>query len=449
MTLPHEPTNVDSGSRSANELRSKPLFSRPTLAVLTIVTVFSLVATVVLAAFGPRNRPDIEIPGTHNRTAIGHAALVDLLRALDVPVLVSRSRSAGKAGPDDLLVLAEPSTHVSGNFEERLEEAFESANRVLLVLPKWRGSREPLGSRLSRAYLVDADTTRSVAEAVDAGGVVRRTGSPAGPWTFDPSFAPGFADAPSDPDIVQPQLLDSSRLEPLIDQPAGILFGRLPAPEEEAARRFVVTDADLFSNHGLARSDNAWLAVSILTAALGPGGTVVIDESFHGATAAESAFQALFRMPLGIATAHLALLLGIVLAARVARFGAPLPPDPPVERTPGFRIRNTAALLRAGGHDAAVLERYRRETFDELAAALHLSGGPRRELAERLDEVRDRLASGPRKAGRSTPSAAELQQRVRDFRSTARGADAPAFLEIARDLHRFREEMLDGTRHRP
>jgi len=445
------PRPIPHTATEAPRPESRDLFSRPVVTVLTIVTSFSLVATVVLALLGPRTEPSAAVPSAHNRTAIGHAALVELLRALDYPVLVSRTRSASKAGPDDLLLLAEPTKLAHGEFEDRLSDAFASARRVLLVLPKWRGiPRLDAPGRL-KDVVREGRSAQRIVEIVDAGGRVSFDRRRSGPWSAPTDRSSAFerilgGEAGVAPDLVGAQLLDGSRLEPIVSHAEGVLFGRLPDAEDPGARRFVLTDPDLISNHGLSRGDNAWLAAAVIAGALGPGGTVIVDESFHGASAAESSFEALFRMPLAVASAHLGILLVVLLAARVTRFGAPVPPPPPVERTPGFRIRNTAALLRTGGHDDHVLERYRREVFDEVAAAFHVTGVPRRELAARLDEIAARRAQTRSEAAMS---AVDLHERVREFRRAPRAADGSNFLAIARDLHRFREEMLDGTRNRP
>ena len=79
----------------------------PILIVLVLVGV-SLLAGIILSVFGPEIFPVESVgPDSYSRSAVGHHGFVALLEELDVPVLVSRSGTALKAGKGSV-VLVEP-----------------------------------------------------------------------------------------------------------------------------------------------------------------------------------------------------------------------------------------------------------------------------------------------------------------------------------------------------
>ena len=88
--------------------RPGELFSPRTLLAIIAIGTAAFVGMVYLEMFGTDD-PDFEIgPSTYSSSALGHKALMETLRRLDVPVVVSRFRTAEKAGSGSLLVLAEP-----------------------------------------------------------------------------------------------------------------------------------------------------------------------------------------------------------------------------------------------------------------------------------------------------------------------------------------------------
>ena len=82
--------------------------------------------------------------------------VVELLRELEVPVVVSRTRSAQKAGDRAPLVVAEP--RLPRDFERgshRFHESLAAASRVILVLPKrWATPKPPSRSGSARSRFI-------------------------------------------------------------------------------------------------------------------------------------------------------------------------------------------------------------------------------------------------------------------------------------------------------
>src|SRR6185436_16030104 len=111
-------------------------------------------------------------------------------------------------------------------------------------------------------------------------------------------------------------------------------------------------------NHGLARGDNAAIALAAIEAERPVGGVVVVDETLHGHVAAPSLWRELFDFPLSLATLSVLLALAFLLWAAMGRFGKPRPDTRPLGAGKRYLIDNTAELTRHGGHAAHALERY-------------------------------------------------------------------------------------------
>ena len=105
---------------TADEQTASGPFSRTTLWVITGVAALSLIVATVLVMIGsdPSSQRSAGADA-YSRSAIGHRGLVELLRRLDIPVVVSRHGSASK-GRSGLVVLAEPTAALSASELERL-----------------------------------------------------------------------------------------------------------------------------------------------------------------------------------------------------------------------------------------------------------------------------------------------------------------------------------------
>ena len=116
------------------------LFSARTLAAIFIVGILAFVGTVYLLVFADSDDPSFEIgPTTYSSSALGHKALLQTLRRLQVPVIVSRFKSGEKAGSGSLLVLLEPDPD---HLTDQLIGGFGNVPHGLLALPKWAGDRD-------------------------------------------------------------------------------------------------------------------------------------------------------------------------------------------------------------------------------------------------------------------------------------------------------------------
>ena len=355
-------------------------------------------------------------------SAIGHRALVETLRGLDIPVVVNRSVNR-VAGRTSLLVVAAPPAMA---VKEGRIPGLAAAGAVLWVLPKWRGRRDAANPGWVEFVrpIPSAAAERTLRHVAREGTVVR----PAGPLAWSEGR---FASSPT---LDSPQLMRSSRLEAVVAAEDGLLVGEVRRGRQVV---WVLSDPDILSNHGLGRGDNAVLAVELIEALRPAGGAIIVDETVHGFAWRPSLWRGAFEFPFVIATIQALAAVAIVLWAAAARFGAPVPAAPPLAPGKTGLIDNTAALLRSGGHGREILSRYLRVTLRDAARRLHLprhlSEAELIDLVERIGEVRG-VATGYRALRREAEASARAG--LRGLRLT----------HSARNLYRWKQEMIHGPR---
>jgi hypothetical protein len=205
---------------------------------------------------------------------------------------------------------------------------------------------------------------------------------------------------------------------------------------------FLVSDPDLFNNHGLGRADNAVAFHELLVHRLGAQG-VIFDETIHGFVHDPGLLEEAFRFPLVLATLQAFVLVGTVLWAGVGRFGKPLPPPAEAGPPPGktVLIDNTARLLTRGGDVSEALSQYYRQTTRAVAAHYFLPPDlPEAEIVERLRRIA--------KARGVRTDLSTLAERIRHLPAAGVRGVGERAVRIARRLHRWRLEMMDGHSNR-
>ncbi|MBX3156519.1 MAG: DUF4350 domain-containing protein [Deltaproteobacteria bacterium] len=393
-------------------------FSRGAVIASVAVVAVSIAVAVVLSViggdFGDKRSAG---PDGYSQSAIGHRGLVEMLRRLDVPVIVSRSASGDKAG-DGLLVIAEP-TIPDATAAERLRGMIARARRVLVVLPKWYGEIERGKTWIDDANLRPPSEIQDVLRVIEADAVLERRDAP-GAWTSQLGARPR---------IREPQLLvfRSAAIEGPVRSEGALLVAKL---DEKVA---VLSDPDVLSNHGLRAPENARFTVALIDE-LRAGGPVVFDETLHGYAQQPSLLRTLFTFPLVIATTQVLLCALLVVWAAMVRFGPRRALPPPLAPGKDFLIRNTAALLQYGGHHAHALRRYLASTIAVVRTALHAPSLGPAAMTAWLERVRA-----------NTHGTISLL----DLETSVAAADTPArVVEVADLIYRWRMEMTHGTRSR-
>jgi hypothetical protein len=411
-------------------------FQGRTVAILAGVTSVSFVAGLLLIAFGdemgqePSWRAD-----TTSRSAVGHKAFVETLRAVGVPVLVSRHDSVRKAGESAVLVVAEPvlgQGEDAARREQSLRTMLDRPGLTLLVLPKWWAFAHPAHPAwIGSATRMPVEAVQQVLRVLDPSLTVRRDEPEASArWDAD--------DVQIEPTIDEPQWIwgPSKVLTPVVSRGPHVLFGIVE--RGDGRRTYVLSDPDVLATHGLGKGDNAVFATRLVAeVARGTKRAVVFDETLHGLYAPPNPWRALFRFPLVLVLVSALLAAGVLLWAGLGRFGAPAPEPAPLGAGKTFLVDNTADLMHFGGHASGALERYFKATVQDVARATHAPPHlPTVELAEWL-----------RRAGRARGVALDYD-RLAEAVAGARESVPPdprRVVAAASDIHRWRREMIDGT----
>lgn len=424
-------------------------FSRSTVGWVAAIGVISFALALILSAYGEDlwSKPSPHA-NSFSRSALGHRALVELLESMGLGVVSRRSPGTGSPGIVRPLIAAEPDPRVMQEYGERLEELRKEARSrdaaLVVVLPKWRGEQDPgkPGWIASAELLPEVEVLgvlRALGEdSLETADIVReesprksRVQGCSARWRS--SKAIDFR-----VDLAPAQLLvPGSGLEPEVTCGKNMLVAR-HQPDAEGPEIYLVSDPDLLNNHGLAAGDNAVVIYELLAHRLGARG-VIFDETVHGLRRTPGLLAEAFRFPLLLAVLQVLVLAGVLLWAGMGRFGKPLPTQASLGSGRQVLIATTARLLTDGGHGAESLARYFQQTVRGLAAGLGLSSDlPEPELIGRLQRLSDerRLGMDLRVL------AAQVKQ------SPEAGMATDWALSIARDLHRWRQEMMDGHRTR-
>jgi len=410
-------------------MTGEPTFSRRVLIgwIAGVIMVFAL--SLYLMGAGGQSGQDSTGASTFSRSAIGHAGLAEVLQRLGLPVVKSQYDSLEKLSPGSVLVIAEP--HPSRQSEETISTLLK-ANTILLVLPKWTGEPSEQKSGWLREarqrYLGDAQWAISL--VAPRAEVVRESEDIK--WTIN-----ALALAPN---VVSPvQLVRGPGLRPIIGSERGMLVGEI---SDRNRRIWVLADPDVISNHGLARDGNAALAVAIIKRLRARNGSVVFDETVHGyATKPASPFLLLFRFPFVIATVQGLIAVALLLWATMARFGAAEQAPPPLQAGRSGLLQNMARLIEFTGHQGPMITRYIQETVRDVARQLH---APRGLAGEALVAWLERVGAS---RGVSVDCAAVVQRA--DALGGGRRRDLSPLIRLARDIHRWKGEILDGRSRHP
>jgi hypothetical protein len=309
-------------------------------------------------------KPDPVGPAIYSKSALGHAAVYDMLASIGIPVTESDLGSGAHVDANSVLVIAEPRTDDTTLTEVR---AMLDAPTVLLVLPKREGKADPKRPNwIGEDRLIAPSDVERVLSLVDEKAMLVRDAA-ADSWNV--SHYSGAV-----PAIHHAQLIRSSRLHPLLAGPQGMLIGEL----RTRGRRWVVlSDPDLIANHGITRGDNAWIFVSLIQS-LRPEreGTVVFDEFIHGYSPRPfHMLGILFQFPFVLVTAQAALGIVLLVWAAAGRFGAPRELPPAIDAGRRSLIDAGAALIVRNGDESALAARYYEEMVRDAASTLRAPAG--------------------------------------------------------------------------
>jgi hypothetical protein len=390
----------------------EPLFSVRLVAGWLAAAALTCVASLGLLVRGDASvhHPDEVGPTIYSRSALGYAALFHTLRELGIPVAENTAESVPRTGVA-LVVIAEPN-HDKATLAH-VRDVLQHASAVLLVLPKRRG--KPDADRpgmLRRDALVPLDDAQSVLDVVDERATVERYAPPRS-WS-------ARAPLTASPTTRAPQLVHGGGLRPLLSSPDGILAGEIDRGDR---RVIVVSDPDILENHGIARGDNALIAVALVRSLRGAGGRVVFDEVPHGFVSRPLGIvRLLLTFPFVLVTVQIVLGGALLLWSAAGRFGAPKPREATLSLGKRSLIEGGSRLLAFAGRLAFIADRYAEAVLRETAARL---------LAPRGLTLHE-LSAWFERTGRPAPAT-----------NSGSVPDEPAALAAAQSIYRWRNDVLD------
>lgn len=403
-------------------------FRRRTLGILIGTGVLSLVVALFLAAFADDfSSPSSAAPDGYSTSMNGHRALIEILGELGVPVVVSRHSSASKAG-NGVLVIAEPQLDADDDrAADKLRAMVARATHVLVVLPRFVGppDRKRPGWIAARTELPTSDVEQ-VLDALDIDESVGRDD------VSNLQVADGKVPAPAEGPL---QVITAGHVEPLVWSEQGTVLATTLIDDD--TRVWILSDPGILDNAGLRDGANLHFTIGLLEL-IRRGGAVVFDETLHGFEEQPSLWKTLFKFPIVLVVLHLLVCGVLLLWAAVGRFGPARTAPPPLPSGKDFLIRNTAALLHFGGHDAPALRRYFATSVHHVRNELH---APRElepmALRDWLERVRvDRKGTVP---------LPELEREIWEATS-AQKAQPKRIVDLAARIHRWRTEMTHGPR---
>jgi hypothetical protein len=393
------------------------------------LSVLSFLVGIVFSVFGPEigversTRSD-----AYSASALGHRAFIDLLGALDIPVLISRQHTADRTGDNALLVIAEPRPSAA---DEEALAVFDILHLregpTLLVLPKWRGSQDFEHPQwVSQVTLIDQSAVAEVLDLAGIGGQIVRKAD-------DSSLAWSTGAIGIEPRLVRPQLIRSAEITPIVAAGDDILLGRVSRSWGEY---WILSDPDVLANHGLLEGDNAVFAATMISQLVPELGAVVFDETNHGYTVQSTVWSELFRYPLVLTMFQAAVMIAVLVWAFARRFGAPALTPPRLKPGKEFLISNTADLIRFGGYSAQALGRYYQNTLRGVGQRLHAPS----EL-----EPSELYTWLQRAARRREPSEKleTIDRAVNQVVAENVTGGARVVLDTARRIHHWKLEMLN------
>lgn len=367
---------------------------------------------------------DRQIAGnsSYSISAIGHAALLALLTDQGYEVSVNRSREGQAVTERDLLLILEPGLGFAramgrdeagaedqdGKRPESLQRLLQGKAQALIAMPKWEA--DPLAARqagigrrrdhVQGVALAPPGVVRLLAQALLEDSEARIVRKPtSGDW--------GSQLGDIDVSLDSAQLIRSSKLEPIVWNPDGILIGQVPG-----AGIAVLSDPDLIANHGLRMGGNAQLALRMIDRFLPFGGSVHVDETQHGFVLVPSLPRLLFQPPFIAATLLALAALAALAWIGTTRFGAPVAAAKTALSGNILLMRNAGRLLAASGNDVYIAERYAEAVMDEAGRRFHLPQGTGNRSRARRALERIAQRSGVKRA---LPNSGSPARQVRDY----------------------------------
>lgn len=397
----------------------EPAFRPATILALVLVGLVALAGLAVLSAYAPdlRGGQDGRAHAL-SRSAVGYAGAPILLRALGHSVVVSRTRPGSL---ESSVVVLTP----EGSEKPEALARFAEAGRILVVLPKWAATPDPIRqgfvrkagvasphpSAMLSAY---ATATKLSVRKGEARPLLRGAGGPFQPGTYLPLGA-----------IDRLQTVSGEGWAPALTDETGAM---VLAYSRKNPDLWLLAEPDLLNNQGLRSLDNARAAAAILDAASAGGERpIVLDVTLAGFERGRGLGRLMLEPP-WLAATLIAVAAGVLMGLHaLARFGQPRRRGRALPLGARALVENTADLVRMARREHELAGAYAALTRSLVIRA----GGGHAAEEHWLDDL-------ARRRGAAAP--AELAE------AAGKAKTRDDLLSVARRLYEWRGEMTRERR---
>ena len=304
-------------------------------------------------------------------SAVGFAGIVQLLRARNVEVTVSRSE---KGDDRDGLVVLTPPPGGKVIADKLLDDG---DNRVLVVLPKWRV--HPLAGRPGWVEGEGVLDPGRVDGLLPVKTEVRRSAARPRALHGGTGALEGYTALPlGDVEPLQTVSVSADWTPLLLDE------AREPVLLRRSGRDiYLLADPDVIDTRALATPDGARTALAVMDA-LRDGGPVTFDVTLNGFGEPPNLLRLLFEPPLLGATLCGTAAGLLVLLMALHRFGPPLRPERVHEFGKRALADNSAGLIALAGREPRMADPYAALLRGQALAAVRASPQLDAAAADRL-----------------------------------------------------------------
>jgi hypothetical protein len=395
----------------------RPAFRARTVIALVLVGVFAFSAFVTLAAYAPDlDRDNACRPNVYSRCAIGFAGLAQVVRDDGVPLKVNKAKVL--TAQSDALVIVTPEPDRGADVG-----ALEFKGRILVVLPKWIVSPDPVHASWALKEGPIPPEMMPKRDLLDVVTVARRS-------TVARPRLTGAAGSPFEGMILTPGPIDSlqtisaSGWTPVLTDETG----KAVIAQAQSSPIYVLADPDLLNTQGLANLDTFTAGASIVRALRTGDGPVVFDLSLDGYKNERSALRLMFDPPFLSVTLCFAAALMLAGIQAAFRFGPARRSQRAFALGKEALTDNSAQLIRMAGREARMAPAYAALTRKAAARAV---GAPRELAGDALTDFLDRLGA-QRGLADNLASLSHAAGRVEN---------RPVLTALAARLYRWRLEM--------
>lgn len=361
---------------------------------------------------------------SYSQSPLGYSGALRFLRMGEHPptvVLDPRGRSFEAA---DVVFLLDPNLHhymTPAQFDA-LNSYRESDATLVVTLPKRYGAQQTLtGQELLQTGLLSLGASAGVLRLIHGAGDLQRDKALAqpGPWGLEVDT----------PDLQTLYNVDD-RWDVLVGDRSAAVVIRGERPNGAAI--YIVSDADFFANHGLARADHAALLERLANKSVGADGQLYVDEAFHGYLQVYSPFRT------GLSGIGLGLVLYSAFIALLLLWMTLLAPRRPwralqvAQSTGNGLAQRTGDILRAHRTPVERLHKFRALLVKSaLPAQVGASDLARQTRLEQLSELRQ-----------TTHSLSSLDQ---ELHALPADASRRATQRLLRAYQQWYAEVTDAT----